>query len=118
VAPPDEPPSEQSIRTASERCFADPEIDRFSIAALDRSFYDLAVTRAQASAIKVPTLGVVGSLDSARKTRMQALTEFWPNLRVIVVDGATHGGDRGVMTRAEFIAELRKFLLANHAPTR
>jgi hypothetical protein len=87
------------------------------MAALDRSFYDLAVTRAQVSAIKVPTLGVVGSLDSARN-RMQAATELWPNLKVIVVDGATHSGDRGVMTRAEFIAELRMFLLANHAPTR
>jgi pimeloyl-ACP methyl ester carboxylesterase len=109
----DPPPSDGDIKARSESCFANPEVDRFAMAALDRSFYDLAVTRAQVSAIKIPTLGVVGSLDSTRN-RMQAVKEFWPDLNLIVVDGATHAGDRGIMTRAEFTMELRRFIVAHH----
>jgi hypothetical protein len=31
-------------------------------------------------------------------------------LRLVVVDGATHGGERGVLRRPEFLAALRRFL--------
>ncbi len=32
-----------------------------------------------------------------------------PALKVVVVDGATHGGERGILRRPEFLAALREF---------
>jgi hypothetical protein len=61
--------------------------------------------------VKVPTLGVVGSLDGYVKD-FQELKNLRPDLRLVVVDGATHGGDRGAMRRPEFIAAVREFIVS------
>lgn len=109
------PPSEEVIKARSENCFADPDVDRFAMAALDRSYYDLAATPAQVSAMKVPMLAIVGNQDSVH-TRILGLKELRPDVKLVVVVGATHGGDRGIVTRQEFIVELRRFIAAAPAP--
>jgi hypothetical protein len=37
------------------------------------------------------------------------LKKAMPALKIVVVDGATHGGERGVLHRPELLAALREF---------
>jgi len=69
------------------------------------------VKDAEIAAVRVPTLGIIGSADPAL-AGMQDLKTVMPALSVIVIDGATHGGERGVLRRPEFLAALREFLAA------
>jgi pimeloyl-ACP methyl ester carboxylesterase len=106
------PPTEDAIKARSAACLADPNQDRFALAALHRGFKDLAVTFDQVRAIPVPTLGVVGSLDGylADFREMKALR---PAMTLVVIDGASHGGPTGAMARPEFVAAVREFLAAH-----
>ncbi len=110
------PPTEALIQERSKACLADPNQDRFALAALHRGFKDLAITAEQVRAIQVPTVGIVGSLDGylADFKDMQALR---PAMRLVVIDGASHGGPTGAMLRPEFLAAMRE-LLAAHPVTR
>ena len=115
LAPVGQPkPSEEEIQKRSAACMADPNQDRFALAALHRGFKDLAVTSAQVTAIKVPTLGIVGSLDGYFAA-FQDLRKLRPDMKLVVIEGATHGGPRGAMARPEFVAAVREFITAPHA---
>lgn len=110
LAPTDAPrPDEDEIRRRSARCMANPDIDRFAWAARMRSFGALAVTPAQITAIPVPTLGIVGSLDDYREDFAE-LKRLRPDMKVVVIEGATHGGQRGAIRRPEFVAAIREFV--------
>ncbi len=118
LAPLDAPkPTEQYIEAQSAACMTNVDQDRFALAALRRAFGDELTTTAQASAVQVPTLGVVGTQD-AMLVRLEALKKLRPDLTLVVVDGATHAGERGIIRRAEFIVALRKFLGANQMQSR
>jgi pimeloyl-ACP methyl ester carboxylesterase len=110
------PPTEALIQERSKACLADPNQDRFALAALHRGFKDLAVTTDQVRAIQVPTVGIVGSLDGylADFKEMQTVR---PSMRLVVIEGASHGGAKGAMLRPEFLAAVRE-LLAAHPATR
>ncbi|HST08400.1 MAG TPA: alpha/beta fold hydrolase, partial [Gemmatimonadaceae bacterium] len=41
---------------------------------------------------------------------MEALKKLRPDMRLVIVDGATHAGERGILDRPELIAALRQFL--------
>lgn len=113
LAPLDGPkPTDEVFRVASEACFANPEIDRFAFAAMTRSRGDLVTTPAEAAAVRVPTLAVVGNQDG-NLAGLQALKRLRPDLMLVVLDGATHNGDRGVLTRPELVTAIRQFL-ADH----
>jgi pimeloyl-ACP methyl ester carboxylesterase len=113
LAPANQPkPTDQDIRKRSEACMADPGQDRFALAALARSLKDQAITPAQAAAVTVPTLGVVGTLDPAIDD-FQELQKLRPALELVVIEGATHGGERSAMRRPEFLAALRRFVAAH-----
>ena len=105
-------PDEEEIKRRSAACMADPNQDRFALAALARSRKDGVITPAQVSAVTVPTLGVVGSLDGYL-TDFQELKKLRPDVKLVVIDGATHGGERGAMRRPEFIAAVREFIASN-----
>ena len=105
-------PDEEEIKRRSAACMADPNQDRFALAALARSRKDGVITPAQVSAVTVPTLGVVGSLDGYL-TDFQELKKLRPDVKLVVIDGATHGGERGAMRRPEFIAAVREFITSN-----
>jgi pimeloyl-ACP methyl ester carboxylesterase len=113
LLPPGEPkPSEADIKARSAACFADANQDRFAIAALTRSRSDQVVSRAAAAAVAVPTLGVVGTADPAR-TGLEALRQIRPDIQLLMVEGATHSGQRGIVTRPELVAALREFIGRN-----
>ena len=110
------PPTEAEFQQRVTACMGDPNQDRFALAALHRGFKDLAVSADQVKAIRVPTVGIVGSLDGylADFKDMQALR---PDMRLVVIDGASHGGAKGAMARPEFLAAVRELLIA-HPTTR
>jgi pimeloyl-ACP methyl ester carboxylesterase len=60
----------------------------------------------------VPTLAIVGS-DDPMKAGLDALVRMRPSVKLVIVDGATHAGPRGVLRRPELIAALRQFLSAH-----
>lgn len=113
LAPVNQPkPSAEEIQKRSAACMADPHQDRFALAALSRASKDLSITPAQAASVKVPTLGVVGSLDGYLND-FHALKKLRSDLKLVVIDGASHGGDRGAMRRPEFVAAVREFISSN-----
>ena len=87
--------------------------DAKSLGALVRRWKDLAVTDDELKACKVPTLGLVGSIDPL-KTRLEALKGKMPNFQLVLIDGADH---MDAVARPEFIDTLRSFL-AQHSATR
>lgn len=116
LAPPSAPhPSEDSLKVLSTKCFADTSQDRLAFAALTRARAGHAITPAATAAVTVPTLGIVGS-DDPEKAGLDALVQIRPSVRLVVVDGATHAGPRGVLGRPELIAALREFLSKYGAP--
>ena len=105
-------PSEDEIKKRSAACMADPNQDRFAQAALARGGKDLVLTPAEVAAVKVPTLGVVGTLDGYLPD-FQALKKLRPDVKIVVVDGATHGGDHAASRRPEFITAIRELVASN-----
>ena len=71
-APPNAKPTEEDYRKAEERCRADKNFDQYSVAASLRGYRDQAVTLEQMHAVKVPTLGIVGTLDHTLKEMQDA----------------------------------------------
>ena len=110
IAPSDvPPPGADEIRKLSQALVA--ANDTKALAAYHRGLRTLAVTDADLAAVRVPTLGIIGSADPSL-AGVQDLKTVMPALSVVVVDGAEHGGERGVLRRPEFLAALRGFLVA------
>jgi pimeloyl-ACP methyl ester carboxylesterase len=109
LAPPTAQPPEDTLRALSARCVADSTQDRFALAAATRSWARQAFTPSAASAVTVPTLALVGSDDPQRRA-LEDLVRLRPSVKLVIIDGATHGGARGILTRPETLAALRNFL--------
>ena len=103
------PLTDEQIRAESSRRLAG--LDTAALAALRRSMRETVVSREKIAAIKIPTLGVVGSDDPAVKD-FRELQKMLPTLRVEVVDGASHVA---TPTRPEFVRAILQFLMANGA---
>lgn len=115
LAPADMPkPTDDRIKELSKECFADSTRDRFATAALMRSRSDQVVSPAVAARITVPTLGIVGSVDGMKRA-LDSLAAMRPDVKIVVVDGATHAGPRGILTRPELLPALREFISAHSA---
>ena len=65
-------------------------------------------TRAEAAAIRVPMLMVYGSLDSVPAGK--EMLSILPTAKLVVIDDATHAGERSAVRRPEFIAAVRQFM--------
>jgi pimeloyl-ACP methyl ester carboxylesterase len=115
-APVGEPPmSEEEFKRRSAACFANKSFDRFALAAVGRGQKTQLITRAQAAAVKVPTQGVVGTLDGYL-ANFRDLQTLRPDLQLVVIEGASHGS---AARSPEFLAATRTFLLAHRiAPSR
>ena len=115
LAPPNAPrPSEDSLKVLSAKCFADTTQDRFALAAVIRSNGDQAITPAATAAVTVPTLGIVGS-DDPEKAELEALERIRPSAKLVVLEGATHAGPRGILGRPELLTALRAFFADHRA---
>lgn len=100
-------PAEEQIRVLSAALAAENDVK--ALAALRRGgMKGLYITRAQAASIKVPFLMIIGTLDNV--TEGKAMQAILPSARLVTIDGATHGGERGAVRRPEFIAALRQFI--------
>jgi pimeloyl-ACP methyl ester carboxylesterase len=105
-------PPDDSLKVISAGCRRSQ--DPLALAAVTRSRADHAMTPAAAAAVTVPTLAIVGT-DDPMKAGLDALVRLRPSVRLVVVEGATHAGARGVLGRPELIAALRGFLSAHAA---
>jgi pimeloyl-ACP methyl ester carboxylesterase len=111
TAPTDQPkPTDEQIQARSQQLLG--RNDRFAMAALVRSRGEQTFSAAQMATVQVPTLGLIGSAD-ANLAAMQKLTSVLPTLKVVVIEGATHGGALGVARRPEFIDNFRAFTAAH-----
>lgn len=105
-------PTEEQIQQRMASCLADKDFDRYSVAASIRGYPDQIVTPQQMRAVKVPTLGVVGTLDPALK-QMQALKELRPDMALVVVDGLVHSGPTGIQAWSGLAAAIKEFIGRN-----
>jgi pimeloyl-ACP methyl ester carboxylesterase len=111
TAPTDRPkPTEEQIQAESQRRLG--RNDRFAMAAMVRSRGEQTVSAAEMAAVRVPTLGIIGSAD-ANLAAMQQFASVLPTLKVVVIEGATHGGSLGVTRRPEFVEHFRAFTAAH-----
>jgi hypothetical protein len=111
LTPSDEPRrTEEQIRALSVALTAVNDVK--ALAAYNRAgTRALNSTDAEVAGIKIPTLGVIGSLDNAAS--MNQLKTVLPSLKVVVIDGATHAGDRTAVRRPEFLKAIREFIDSN-----
>ena len=109
LSPPGQRPSEDEIRKTAQGLVATNDVK--ALAAVQRGYQTLSVTSAQLANVRVPLLEIIGSEDH-NIADMRELKKEVPQLRVVVVDGATHGGERGILRRPEFLSTLREFLAA------
>jgi pimeloyl-ACP methyl ester carboxylesterase len=111
LRPPDLPqPTEDDLRSLAASVLTGQDVR--ALAAVRRGYAGFAVTPAQAKAVTVPLLGLVGSADPAR-TDLQKFQNLQPSLKLVILDGATHGAPRAAVGHAEFLPALRAFLAAN-----
>jgi len=110
-APPNAKPTEEVYRQREAQCRVDPDFNQYSTAASLRGYRDQAVTPEEMKAVKVPTLGVVGSLDHALK-EMQELKKLRPDMKLIVLEGVSHTGATGIQNQPELIVAIREFIAA------
>ena len=103
--------SDAEIRGRSSTIFKDDSRDHLAIAALVRSFKELAVTPTQVASLTVPTLAIAGSADP-NLAGLREMRRIRPSMELVVIEGATHDGASGAMLRPEFLAVVRKFLSA------
>ena len=114
TTPRDEPKrTEEDIRARSAALAAVNDVK--ALAAYQRGgSRALNSTDAEVAAIKVPVLGIIGSLDNVAS--MKQLQTLLPSLKLVVIDGATHVGERSAPRRPEFVAAIREFI-ATHPAT-
>ncbi|HYB95806.1 MAG TPA: alpha/beta fold hydrolase [Vicinamibacterales bacterium] len=103
------PPSDDDIRKAVAPLVAANDVK--ALAALWRGYRTLLTPDDALRTATVPMLVIVGSEDTAA-AGVPDLVKAHPHIRTVVVPGAQHGGEQGVMRRPEFMATLRPFLAA------
>jgi len=64
-------------------------------------------TDAALKAAKFPMIEIIGTLDFA-VTEVEPLRKAHPHIKMLVLEGATHGGEQGVLRRPETINALRE----------
>jgi pimeloyl-ACP methyl ester carboxylesterase len=67
------------------------------------------VTPEQMKAVKVPTLGIVGTLDHTLK-EMQELKKLRPDMKLVLLEGVSHMGKTGIQGQPRLVAEIRAFI--------
>jgi pimeloyl-ACP methyl ester carboxylesterase len=81
--------------------------DPKALSAVRRSNGAQVVTESQMSAVKVPTIGIVGTADPYMKD-FQQLKAVMPQMKLVLIEGASHGN---AARRPEFVNE--EFLTAH-----
>ena len=108
-------PTEEDIQKRIAACRADPTFDPLATAASLRGYRDQAVTPEQMAAVKVPTLGIVGTLDHTLKA-MQNLKVLRPDMKLVLLEGISHTGKTGIQNQPALVAEIRSFIAEQRRP--
>jgi pimeloyl-ACP methyl ester carboxylesterase len=107
ISPADAQPGEDEIRKLSQGLVATNDLK--ALAAFHRGRRTLVASETALAAVRVPMLEIIGSADP-NLADLQDLRKVMPALTVVVVQGATHGGERGVLRRPELLEALRALL--------
>ena len=111
INPPGKPiPTDEEIRKAVQPLVAANDLK--ALAAYNRGRAGFVVTPSALAAVRVPTLGIIGTGDPSVDA-MRELAPLMPALKLVVIDGAEHGGERGILRQPEFLRTLREFLAAH-----
>ena len=102
-------PTEEDIQQRIAACRADKTFDPLAVAASLRGYKDQAVTAEQMAAVKVPTLGIVGTLDHTLKA-MQQLKTLRPSMKLVLLEGISHTGKTGIQGTPALVSEIRTFI--------
>lgn len=108
-------PTEEEIQQRMTACRADRNFDQLATAASLRGYRDQAVTAEQMAAVKVPTLGIVGTLDHTLKG-MQELKKIRPSMKLVLLEGVSHTGKTGIQGNPQLITEIRAFITEQRKP--
>lgn len=109
--PGSKPPTDEEIRKMVAPLAAANDVK--ALAALWRGYRTLSVQDRALASLKVPMIVVIGSEDG-NAPDAPAFAKAHPQIRLVVVQGAQHGGEQGVMRRPEFMAALREVLSASN----
>lgn len=116
LAPPNEPkPSDEAIEQQSRAIIG--RNDPLALAAVQRGNKEQTVTLADVRALRMPLLAVIGSADPI-KAGVDAFKTIKPDLKVVVIEGATHSGVRGAPGRPEFAEAVHDFIAAHRSVKR
>lgn len=108
-------PTDEDIQQRIAACRADKTFDPLAVAASLRGYKDQAVTNAQMAAVKVPTMGIVGTLDHTLKA-MQELKTIRPAMKLVLLDGVSHTGKTGIQGDPRLVTEIRSFIAEQRKP--
>ena len=108
-------PTDEEIQKRIAACRADTTFDQLAVAASLRGYRDQAVTPEQMAAVKVPTLGIVGTLDHTLKA-MQNLKKIRPDMKLVLLDGISHTGKTGIQGSPALVTEIRTFIAEQRRP--
>lgn len=108
-------PTEEEIQQRIAACRADRNFDQLATAASLRGYKDQAVTAEQMAAVKVPTLGIVGTLDHTLKD-MKELKTIRPAMKLVLLEGVSHTGKTGIQGDPRLITEIRSFIAEQRKP--
>jgi pimeloyl-ACP methyl ester carboxylesterase len=108
-APEGAKPTEEEIQARIAACRADASFDQYSTAASLRGYKDQAVTPEQMKAVKVPTLGIVGTLDHTL-AEIKLLKSYRPDMKLVLLEGVSHTGKTGIQRQPQLVAEIRRFI--------
>lgn len=108
-------PTEEEIQQRITACRADRNFDQLATAASLRGYKDQAVTAEQMAAVKVPTMGIVGTLDHTLKD-MQELKILRPAMKLVLLDGVSHTGKTGIQGDPRLVSEIRAFITGQRKP--
>jgi pimeloyl-ACP methyl ester carboxylesterase len=78
-----------------------------ALAAMWRGGAFLLTTDAALKAARFPMIEIIGTLDPA-VSDVEPLQKAHPQIKTLVLEGATHGGEQGVLRRTETMAALRE----------
>jgi pimeloyl-ACP methyl ester carboxylesterase len=101
------PPDDEEIRKMVGGLAAVNDVK--ALAALWRGYRTLIVQDSALVSARVPMMLLIGSEDSLAGGA-PAFAKAHPHVRTLILPGAQHGSERGVMRRPEFIVALREFL--------
>jgi pimeloyl-ACP methyl ester carboxylesterase len=108
-------PTEEEIQQRMAACRADKTFDQLATAASLRGYKDQAVTAEQMAAVKVPTMGIVGTLDHTLKD-MQELKAIRPAMKLVLLEGVSHTGKTGIQGSPALVSEIRTFVAEQRRP--